>query len=401
PADLSKFRHLQPQSHDPAAQFGSRPARTKTQPADAAATRTIFDRKVKPAGREELVVPPAPIDADGKVIPGAPRFQEYERDAEFFNLASPEEDPFSLSSPEPGFRPGILDKPADPLFFDERLLPEEEDSVFEYESDEPLGFSGPSGILPTEDQESSHFVPIEDRWRVGIPPWDRYATPTPTGADAPFEPGAWWNPYRQHVLKGDYPIIGQHTFLNITATSVILNEFRQVPTPTTPFESTVNPFEEDFFGNPNQYFTTNYFRVKFDLFHGNAGFKPVDWRIVAEPVFNMNYLDVGELGVVNTNVRAGTTRFRDYMALEQWFVEAKLADLSPHYDFLSIRPRGESRSVQPGDFQPAGKGHQQRSQFVPQPGSDRCDRQLLSAGLPVPGVHGPGECSLQPRRADF
>src|SRR5690606_32593778 len=38
----------------------------------------------------------------------------------------------------------------------------------------PLGFSGPSGVLPSEGQTSSHFVPTEDRWRQGMPGQDRY-----------------------------------------------------------------------------------------------------------------------------------------------------------------------------------------------------------------------------------
>ena len=29
-------------------------------------------------------------------------------------------------------------------------------------------------VAPRETQESSHFVPVEDRWRVGFPSWDRY-----------------------------------------------------------------------------------------------------------------------------------------------------------------------------------------------------------------------------------
>jgi len=33
--------------------------------------------------------------------------------------------------------------------------------------DPPLGYTGPSGVLPREEQESSHFVPVEDRWRIG------------------------------------------------------------------------------------------------------------------------------------------------------------------------------------------------------------------------------------------
>src|SRR4051812_34496279 len=40
--------------------------------------------------------------------------------------------------------------------------------------DPPLGYSGPSGIVPRETQQDSHFVPMEDRWRIGFPEWDRY-----------------------------------------------------------------------------------------------------------------------------------------------------------------------------------------------------------------------------------
>src|SRR5262245_61483286 len=107
--------------------------------------------------------------------------------------------------------------------------------------DPPLGYTGPSGILPREVQQDSHFVPMEDRWRIGFPEWDRYGRGHPTLEDYPYDTGYLLNPYRQNVLKGDYPIIGQHNFLTMTATNDLLLEARQVPTPTTPFESTSHP----------------------------------------------------------------------------------------------------------------------------------------------------------------
>jgi hypothetical protein len=204
-------------------------------------------------------------------------------------------------------------------------------------TDPPLGFTGPSGIAPRAAQESSHFVPVEDRWRIGFPEWDRYDKGYPIGDDYPYVLGHRLDPYNQNVLKGDYPIIGQHTFLNITATSQMILEGRQVPTPTTPFESTVDPFQEEFFGKPNQFFYTHNFKLSFDLVHGDAAFKPADWRVKVTPVFNVNYLDVEELGIVNPDVLRGTTRGRTFFALEEWFVEAKLADLSADYDFVSVR----------------------------------------------------------------
>ena len=209
--------------------------------------------------------------------------------------------------------------------------------LFLAEQEAPLGFTGPSGILPTEQQQNSHFVPIEDRWRGGFPAWDRYDRGHPGIEDYPFAEGAWYDPYNQNVIKGDYPIIGQHTFLNLTATSFMVQEFRQVPTATTPFESTQRPNSEEFFGNPNQYFYNHDFILNVDLFHGSAAFKQVDWRIRFQPIFNVNVLDTEELAVVYPDVRRGTQRNDTDLSLEQWFVEAKLADLSPDYDFLSVR----------------------------------------------------------------
>jgi hypothetical protein len=208
----------------------------------------------------------------------------------------------------------------------------------------PSGYAGPSGILPLEEQTDSHFVPVPDRWRIGFPPWDRYGPDhsvlcphDPFEEDAPYTRGNCWNPYRQNVLKGDYPILGQHTFLNLSVTSFTDVEFRQVPTPTTPFESTEDPFQEEFFGDPDQFFFNQDLKLTFDLVHGDAGFKQPDWRLKLTPVFNANYLAVEELGVVSPDVRFGKTRFRQYQAIEEAFVETKLMDTSPYFDFTSLR----------------------------------------------------------------
>src|SRR5262245_48989712 len=50
------------------------------------------------------------------------------------------------------------------------------------------------------------FVPLPDRWRdVKTPPYEKNVR------------GRWFDPYNQNVLKGDYPILGQNTFLVFTA----------------------------------------------------------------------------------------------------------------------------------------------------------------------------------------
>lgn len=201
----------------------------------------------------------------------------------------------------------------------------------------PLGFTGPSSVAPTESQSTGHFVPIEDRWRIGSPTWDRYGKGHPVGDDYPFVQGAWYDPFNLNVLKGDFPIAGQDTFLKFQFKQLNLFEYRQTPIPTTPFEATQNPFENEFFGNPNQFFFTQYNSAAFDLFKGDAAFKPVDWRLRMNVIFNQNYLKVQELGVVSPDVRKGTNRHKTDWAIEEWFYETKIADMSPNYDFISVR----------------------------------------------------------------
>ncbi len=192
-------------------------------------------------------------------------------------------------------------------------------------------------MLPSEDQQDPHFVPVEDRWRVGYPAWDRYGQGHPLNSDYPFMPGRLLDPFNQNVIKGDFPIIGQNTFLDVTASTLSIQEFRQIPTATTPFESTARSNEQNFFGRPNQYFTTNFFSLAFDFTHGDAAFKQPDWRLRLVPTFNVNNLSVQELGIVSPNVLQGTTRTREFWALQEAFFETKLFDSSSDFDTTSIR----------------------------------------------------------------
>jgi hypothetical protein len=201
----------------------------------------------------------------------------------------------------------------------------------------PLGFTGRSSVAPTVYQTDGHFVPVEDRWRLGFPEYDRYGRGHPPVDDYPYDEGNICNPYKQNVLKADYPIIGQNTFLNLTLTNIDLIEARQIPTGTTAFESTVNPNQTEFFGKPNQLVNVEIVSARINLFHGDGAFKPDDWQIVVTPTFAVSNLSVSELAVVNPDVRRGVVRERSFFAIEEWFIEKKIADLSPDYDFVSIR----------------------------------------------------------------
>lgn len=193
---------------------------------------------------------------------------------------------------------------------------------------EPAAPAAPPQPLPSPDQV---FHPEPDRWLITMPDWDRYGT----GGEHPYVKGRWWDPFDQNKLKGDVPIFGQRTFFILTGLSDTFFDGRRLPVPSD--VSTARPGSSDFFGKGEQAFLDQVFLFSFDLFHGDASFRPVDWRIRVTPVVSLNYLDVRELGIVNIDVRGGTTRLDSHFGLQEAFAEVKLHDLSPNYDFISIR----------------------------------------------------------------
>jgi hypothetical protein len=195
----------------------------------------------------------------------------------------------------------------------------------------PPGFAGKFFLLPRGGPPSSDFVPLPDRWRLGFPDWRRYER----DFEAPYVKGHWWDPYNQNVLKGDYPIIGQHTFISLSGISDTLFEARRIPAAAKP--SSANPNNADFFGKGDQLLLNQNFILSVELFHGDTAFKPRDWELRVTPVFNTTYLDVKETGIVDVDVREGTTRKDHYISLQELFVEYHLADISPNYDFISTR----------------------------------------------------------------
>jgi hypothetical protein len=175
------------------------------------------------------------------------------------------------------------------------------------------------------------FQAAPNRWRVTMPDWNRYGT----GGEHPYVRGSTWDPFDRNKWKGDVPIFGQQTFFNFTAISDTLIDGRRLPVPSG--ISTASPGTSGFFGKGEQLFLDQLFLFSFDLFHGDAAFRPVDWRIRVTPAISLNYLDVRELGIVNIDVRAGTTRLDSHLGFQELFGEVKIHDLSSNYDFISVR----------------------------------------------------------------
>ncbi|MGB8492839.1 MAG: carboxypeptidase-like regulatory domain-containing protein [Candidatus Acidiferrum sp.] len=179
------------------------------------------------------------------------------------------------------------------------------------------------------------FNAVPNRWALEQPDYRRYA---PQGEYIYVKPH-WYDPFNRNRFKGDEPIwpefLGQQVFFNFTGSAETFLDGRRVPTPSG--VSAAQPGCAEFFGHGEQFFLDQTLRFTFELFHGDASFKPVDWRIRITPEVSLNYLDVRELGVVSPDVRKGTTRFDSHIGLQEAFVEVKLHDLSPNYDFVSAR----------------------------------------------------------------
>lgn len=188
--------------------------------------------------------------------------------------------------------------------------------------------------VPTADVISprgSVFTPSPNRWAFDWPDYQRYGPKD----EAPYVSGRWLDPFNRNKLKGDYPIFGQRTFLSVGLVSDTALTGRKIPIPSG--LGSADPDSEEFFGKMGQFAFTQNFAFSADLFHGDAAYRPADWRVKISPEINVNYIKVRENGIVNPDVRAGTTRLDSHLALQEAFVEVKLADLSSSYDFVSAR----------------------------------------------------------------
>jgi hypothetical protein len=193
---------------------------------------------------------------------------------------------------------------------------------------ETTGEPRPLPPLPPDDEV---FNAIPNRWNYQFPTdYHRYKK-----GEVPYVKGHWYDPFNRNKLKGDYPIFGNQTFLNVTLTSDTFLDRRRLPIPSN--VSSASPDSPNFFGRFGQSFLSQTFGFSFDLFHGDTTFRPIDWRIKFTPEVNVNYIATQENGIVNIDVRKGTNRLDAHLGLQEAFVEAKLKDFGNQYDFVSVR----------------------------------------------------------------
>jgi len=177
------------------------------------------------------------------------------------------------------------------------------------------------------------YIPSPDRWRLEFPVWYRY--PPELQGDYPYVTARRLDPYNQNVLKGDYPAFGNDVFVVLTGVLETPFEYRRVPTPGG--VSTGRADTDPFFGKPEQFSFVSEAVASFEMFKGDTSFKPRQWAFRVTPVFNLNYVNVGEYNVVNVSPEGGKIRRRTDLALQEAFGEVKLFDIGSNYDFVSVR----------------------------------------------------------------
>ncbi len=111
-------------------------------------------------------------------------------------------------------------------------------------------------ILPPAQEV---FLEMPDRWNIAMPQWNRYGR---SGEYPYVRASHWWDPFNRNRLKGDVPIFGQQTFLNITATSDTLIDGRRVPVASG--VSTAQPGSGNFFGRGEELAPSETLRFSFD-----------------------------------------------------------------------------------------------------------------------------------------
>jgi hypothetical protein len=186
--------------------------------------------------------------------------------------------------------------------------------------DKPLGAAGPNRNRKPSPEEDADFIVVQDRWRAGVP------------EDPRFRKGSIFDPYHQNVLKGDYPIIGNDIFMDLNFASESFFNFRQLPTPSGVSANLPGAFE--FFGRGRQQLFNQNIIYSFDMFKGDASFKPVDWRFKVTGITNLSLLRVRENEVVSQDPREGKSRMDGFNSVEEAFVEWRLGDTTRVLPFL-------------------------------------------------------------------
>jgi hypothetical protein len=128
----------------------------------------------------------------------------------------------------------------------------------------------------------------------------------------------------------------------VTLESESLVTARRIPLPSN--VSSERPNSAEFFGRGGQFFANQNLITSIEFFHGDAAFKPIDYRFKFTPVFNFNYLATQERSIVNVNPVLGSNRADNYVGFQELFGEVRLGDTTKLLPFLRGKGSQEGKS---------------------------------------------------------
>src|SRR5439155_13739724 len=124
--------------------------------------------------------------------------------------------------------------------------------------------------------------------------------------------------------------------LNLGLVSDTLVEARRLPTPVGA-QTTQRPGSVDVFGGGRQSTFAQTIVVSLALIKGDTTFRPPDYEFRLVPAFNVNRSRVEEVRALGIDPRAGLTRDDRHAGLQEAFADIHLRNVSPRYDFDSVR----------------------------------------------------------------
>jgi SH3-like domain-containing protein len=181
-------------------------------------------------------------------------------------------------------------------------------------------------VPPPSPYLTRESTPVRDRWRIvkslGLLPYDRR------------------DPYNPNELKGDLPVLekqlGEEWFFNLGAISDSLLEFRELPTPVGA-QASSRAGSYGTLGKGRQSVFSETVIASFGLIKGDTVFKPPEYEFRFVPVLNFNRAVTQERRAVNVDPGYGSDRNDAFIGIQELFVDKHLRDVSPRYDFDSVR----------------------------------------------------------------
>jgi hypothetical protein len=184
----------------------------------------------------------------------------------------------------------------------------------------------PAQVPPPLAIHKRESISVPDRWRI---------------MEALGQKQNWWDPYNINVYKGDKPFEpfakwGPDWFLAVSVISDSVYEARRLPTPVGA-QSSDRSGAVDLFGQGKSFTLNQNIILSLAAIKGNTTFKPPDYEFRLVPVFNVNYTETEEVRGIRLDPRAGLSRNDNHVGIQEAFVDIHLRNVSPRYDFDSVR----------------------------------------------------------------